>query len=195
LVHLRQWHPNVQNYVESLTADESSISRPRSFRYTGAFVADLHRVLLSGGIFFYPGNREHPMGKLRLLYECAPLALLVEQAGGSASDGQRRILDIETQDIHQRTPIAIGSVEDVASFETFFKQDRAVLWNAFFPKAIKHAARFQRSPDANALIYKWALTPEGITKNRKPAGAEKMLSPFKSGGLRKKEYAKDVLFS
>jgi fructose-1,6-bisphosphatase I len=64
---------------------------------------------------------------LRLLYECAPLALLVEQAGGSASDGQRRILDIETQDIHQRTPIAIGSVEDVASFETFFKQDRAVL--------------------------------------------------------------------
>jgi fructose-1,6-bisphosphatase I len=55
------------------------------------------------------------------------LALLVEQAGGSASDGQRRILDIETQDIHQRTPIAIGSVEDVASFETFFKQDRAVL--------------------------------------------------------------------
>jgi fructose-1,6-bisphosphatase I len=126
LVHLRQWHPNVQNYVESLTADESSISRPRSFRYTGAFVADLHRVLLSGGIFFYPGNREHPMGKLRLLYECAPLALLVEQAGGSASDGQRRILDIETQDIHQRTPIAIGSVEDVASFETFFKQDRAV---------------------------------------------------------------------
>jgi hypothetical protein len=65
----------------------------------------------------------------------------------------------------------------------------------FFPKGHQTCCPISAQPDANALIYKWALTPEGITKNRKTAGAEKMLSPFKSGGLRKKEYAKDVLFS
>jgi fructose-1,6-bisphosphatase I len=124
LAHLRDWHPNVQKYVEYSTG-EASMDRPRSLRYTGAFVADLHRVLISGGIFFYPADREHPTGKLRLLYECAPLALLIEQAGGSASDGQRRILDIEAHEVHQRTAIAIGSAEDVASFEAFFKEDAA----------------------------------------------------------------------
>jgi fructose-1,6-bisphosphatase I len=126
LAQLRRWPPNVQKYVEYLTG-AASTDRPRSLRYTGAFVADLHRILISGGIFFYPGDRKQPTGKLRLLYECAPLALLIEEAGGSASDGQRRILDIEADEAHQRTPIAIGSAEDVALFETFLKHDGAVL--------------------------------------------------------------------
>jgi fructose-1,6-bisphosphatase I len=123
LGHLHEWHPNIRRYVEYLTSNDSSTGRSYSLRYTGAFVADLHRCLISGGIFFYPGDTKHPTGKLRLLYECAPLALLIEHAGGRASDGARRILDIEAREIHQRTPIAIGSAEDVASYERFFKQD------------------------------------------------------------------------
>jgi fructose-1,6-bisphosphatase I len=125
LAHLPHWHRNIQRYVEYLTSNNSPEGRRRSLRYTGAFVADLHRILVSGGIFFYPGDREHPTGKLRLLYECAPLALLIEHAGGAASDGVCRILDIEAREIHQRTPIAIGSAEEVASFEIFLKQGRA----------------------------------------------------------------------
>jgi fructose-1,6-bisphosphatase I len=90
-----------------------------TFSRSGAFVADLHGILVSGGIFFYSSDPDHPMGKLRLLYECAPLALLIKHAGGHASDGARRILDIEA---HQRTPIAIGSAYDVASYERFFNK-------------------------------------------------------------------------
>ena len=120
LGHLQKWHPDIQRYIEHLSGKGSSTSS-YSLRYTGAFVADLHRILISGGIFLYPADPEHPMGKLRLLYECAPLALLIENAGGRASDGQRRILDIEVQDIHQRTPIAIGSADDVATYEAFLK--------------------------------------------------------------------------
>ena len=122
LGHLKQWHPNIQRYVEYITGNDTSMGHSYSLRYTGAFVADLHRILVSGGIFFYPGDPDHPMGKLRLLYECAPLALLIENAGGRASDGARRILDIEAQEIHQRTPIAIGSADDIAAYERFFKQ-------------------------------------------------------------------------
>jgi fructose-1,6-bisphosphatase I len=77
LGHLQQWRPNIRRYVEYLTSNGSSIGRSYSLRYTGAFVADLHRCLISGGVFFYPGDAEDPTGKLRLLYACAPLALLM----------------------------------------------------------------------------------------------------------------------
>jgi fructose-1,6-bisphosphatase I len=126
LAHLPHWHHNIQRYVEYLTSNNLPEGRRRSLRYTGAFVADLHRILVSGGIFLYPADCENPTGKLRLLYECAPLALVIEHAGGAASDGVSRILDIEAREIHQRTPIAIGSAEEVASFELFLKQDHAV---------------------------------------------------------------------
>jgi fructose-1,6-bisphosphatase I len=99
LGHLKQWHSNIQRYVEYITGDDTSPGHSYSLRYTDAFVADLLRILVSGGIFFYPGDPDHPMGKLRLLYKCAPLALLIENAGGRASDGARRILDIEAQEI------------------------------------------------------------------------------------------------
>jgi fructose-1,6-bisphosphatase I len=122
LAHLRRWPQSVQKYVQHLTGGESPDGGRYSLRYTGAFVADLHRILIAGGVFLYPGDNGHPAGKLRLLYECAPMALLIEHAGGRASDGARRILDIEASDIHQRTPIAIGGAEEVASFETFFRQ-------------------------------------------------------------------------
>ena len=84
-----------------------------SVRYVGSLVADFHRNLLGGGIFAYPPNERNPNGKLRLLYEANPLAFIVEQAGGAATDGTRRILDLEPTDLHQRTPLYIGSKGDV----------------------------------------------------------------------------------
>ncbi|HVF38962.1 MAG TPA: class 1 fructose-bisphosphatase, partial [Gemmatimonadaceae bacterium] len=82
-------------------------------RYVGSLVADFHRNLLGGGLFAYPSNQKNPNGKLRLLYEANPLAFIVEQAGGAATDGARRILDIDPTDLHQRTPLYIGSKQDV----------------------------------------------------------------------------------
>ncbi|MEO5590504.1 MAG: class 1 fructose-bisphosphatase [Gemmatimonadaceae bacterium] len=84
-----------------------------SVRYVGSLVADFHRNLLGGGLFAYPANAKSPKGKLRLLYEANPLAFIVEQAGGAASDGYTRILDLEPHDLHQRTPLFIGSQRDV----------------------------------------------------------------------------------
>ena len=85
-----------------------------SVRYVGSLVADFHRNLLGGGIFAYPANTKFPKGKLRLLYECNPLAFIVEQAGGSATDGRRRILDVEPTELHERSPFFVGSRADVA---------------------------------------------------------------------------------
>ena len=84
-----------------------------SSRYIGSLVADFHRNLLRGGIFAYPGNNSSPSGKLRLLYEAAPLAFIIEQAGGKAIDGSRRILDVVPGSLHQRTPLYIGTANEV----------------------------------------------------------------------------------
>jgi fructose-1,6-bisphosphatase I len=83
-------------------------------RYVGSLVADFHRNLLGGGVFAYPANTKSPKGKLRLLYEANPLAFIVEQAGGSATDGTTRIMDIAPTELHQRTPLYIGSRDEVA---------------------------------------------------------------------------------
>src|SRR5439155_393758 len=88
-------------------------SRRRAICCAGALVADLHRSLIDGGLYFYPADSAHASGKLRLMYECAPLAFVVEQAGGRASTGMERILDVQAGSIHQRVPFVIGSVEDV----------------------------------------------------------------------------------
>jgi fructose-1,6-bisphosphatase I len=82
-------------------------------RYVGSLVADFHRNLLGGGLFAYPANRKTPRGKLRLLYEANPLSFIVEQAGGAASDGRQRVLDVEPTELHQRTPLYIGSKDEV----------------------------------------------------------------------------------
>ena len=84
-------------------------------------VADIHRNMITGGIYIYPPLDDHPSGKLRLVYECNPLSFIVEQAGGMATDGERRILDIEPKELHQRTPIFIGSREMVAKAHEFLK--------------------------------------------------------------------------
>jgi fructose-1,6-bisphosphatase I len=87
--------------------------QPMNTRYVGSLVADFHRNLLGGGLFAYPANRKNKRGKLRLLYEASPLAFIVEQAGGAATDGTERILDIHPTELHQRTPLFIGSANDV----------------------------------------------------------------------------------
>ncbi len=93
-----------------------------SGRYIGALVADFHRNLLKGGIYAYPGDKSSPSGKLRLLFECAPLAFVVEQAGGAASDGITRILDLQPEELHHRTPLYIGAADEVALLEGFHKE-------------------------------------------------------------------------
>jgi fructose-1,6-bisphosphatase I len=116
MANVRDWNDEVQEYIRYMTAERD---RPYSLRYSGALVADVHRSLLEGGIYLYPGDRHHPGGKLRLAYECAPLAFIVEQAGGAASMGASAVLDAPFESIHQRVPFAAGSRDEVAMFERF----------------------------------------------------------------------------
>jgi fructose-1,6-bisphosphatase I len=102
----------IQNYLDEL-GERIRTGEKLSPRYVGSLVADFHRNLLKGGIFLYPDSKKAPNGKLRLLYECNPMALLMEQAGGMATDGQRRILDLKPKELHQRVPLLIGSKHEV----------------------------------------------------------------------------------
>ncbi len=110
------WKKDVQDCVSHFKSKKNGRGRPYSLRYIGSLVADFHRNLLYGGIFMYPADNRDPKkpnGKLRLLCEANPMSFLVEQAGGRATDGARRILDIEPRELHQRTPLFIGSHKDV----------------------------------------------------------------------------------
>ena len=106
------WDDRVRAIMRHYKGLEGS-RKPLSTRYVGSLVADFHRNLLGGGIFAYPANRKTPKGKLRLLYEANPLAFIVEQAGGAASDGTQRTLDVLPDELHQRTPLYIGSKNEV----------------------------------------------------------------------------------
>jgi len=99
--------------LEYLQADDKDSGRPYSARYVGSMVADVHRTLLYGGIFMYPGTAKAPGGKLRLLYEANPMGMLVEQAGGMASTGKEPVLELQASELHQRVPLFMGSREDV----------------------------------------------------------------------------------
>lgn len=119
----RYWNEGMRHYINYLKEEDKATGRPYSARYIGSMLADLHRNLISGGIFLYPRDSKDPAkkeGKLRLLYEAAPFAFIVEQAGGRAiTDDGRDILDIEPTDLHQRVPLVIGSKADVDMFERF----------------------------------------------------------------------------
>ncbi len=104
---------NMKAYVDYCKSIDAKTNRPYTGRYIGSMIADLHRNLLKGGIYLYPNSQKSPNGKLRLLYECNPMAFIIEQAGGLATNGQEAILDIKPTEIHQRTPFYGGSVEMV----------------------------------------------------------------------------------
>lgn len=111
------WDANVRSFAEYLRALDPGSGRPYSLRYSGALVADLHRCLMRGGIYFYPGGFDDPQGKLRLLYECAPLAFVTEGAGGRASTGRGRVLAVRPETLHQAVPFAAGSRREVEMYE------------------------------------------------------------------------------
>ena len=94
-----------------------------SSRYIGSMVADFHRTILKGGVFLYPPTADHAEGKLRLLYEANPIAFLAEQAGGIATTGTRRVLDIEPTSIHQRTPLIVGGATEMAEFQRLVRHE------------------------------------------------------------------------
>jgi fructose-1,6-bisphosphatase I len=112
--HWNKWEPGIQRVVGAFKNGDGGRVKAKNARYIGSLVADIHRNLMSGGVFLYPADTISPAGKLRLLYEAAPLAFVVEQAGGAAIDGRQSILDIKPTALHQRTPLIIGSKQDVA---------------------------------------------------------------------------------
>jgi fructose-1,6-bisphosphatase I len=112
----------VKQYVRYCKQEDKATKRPYSLRYTGSMVADIHRTLIVGGIFIYPPTKDSPNGKLRLLYECNPMSFIVEQAGGRATNGFERILNIQPKELHQRTPIFIGSEDMVRKAEEFMTE-------------------------------------------------------------------------
>jgi fructose-1,6-bisphosphatase I len=118
-----KWSKGMQKFIDHLKEADKDTGRPYSSRYVGSLVADFHRNLLYGGIFIYPADTKNKNGKLRLMYEANPLAMIIEQAGGRASDGKNRILEIVPQSLHQRTPLFIGSEEDVLLAERFLKEN------------------------------------------------------------------------
>ena len=119
-----KWTTGMKKYMDYLKIPDTATGRPYSGRYSACLVADVHRILLGGGIYLYPGELGKPEGKLRLLYEANPLAWVVEQAGGRASTGTMRILDVEAKELHQRVPLIIGSADDVRDAEEFIQGRR-----------------------------------------------------------------------
>ena len=125
--YIDYWDQGVRNYVNWVKQAVPEEGRPLNSRYIGSLVADFHRNLLYGGVFLYPGDSKEPSrksGKLRLLYEVNPLAFIIEQAGGKASNGYNRILEIQPTSIHQTVPLVIGSKEDVTIAEEFIQGKR-----------------------------------------------------------------------
>jgi fructose-1,6-bisphosphatase I len=111
----------VQDYIDGCQRKTKTTGGPYTQRYIGSMVSDVHRNLIKGGIFMYPGTKDKPKGKLRLMYECNPFAFIVEVAGGKATDGKQRILDIQPSELHQRTPMFIGSKNMMEELETYLK--------------------------------------------------------------------------
>ncbi len=116
-VHFPQ---GLKNYIKY--CQEEGPGRPYTSRYIGSLVSDVHRNLLKGGIYIYPQTAKAPTGKLRLLYECNPISMIIEQAGGKASDGTTRILDLNPKELHERTPFFCGSADMVSKAESFINQ-------------------------------------------------------------------------
>jgi fructose-1,6-bisphosphatase I len=118
------WDDKIKNYIRYVKATDEITNRPLNSRYIGSMVSDVHRNLLYGGVYLYPSNSKMPNGKLRLIYEANPMAFIVEQAGGSASNGQDDIMKMVPESIHQRVPLFIGCSYDVRMIEEYIKGER-----------------------------------------------------------------------
>ncbi|XP_059825837.1 fructose-1,6-bisphosphatase isozyme 2-like isoform X2 [Hypanus sabinus] len=119
--YAKYFDPALTEYIQKKKFPEDG-SAPYAARYVGSMVADVHRTLKYGGIFMYPANKKTPKGKLRLLYECNPMAFIMEQAGGIATTGTQPVLDVKPESIHQRVPLIMGSPDDVEEFLSFVKK-------------------------------------------------------------------------
>jgi fructose-1,6-bisphosphatase I len=118
----QSWDEGTRRYIRHLKKKDAATNRPYSLRYIGTLVADFHRVLLKGGLFLYPADCSDPAKpkpKLRLLYEVAPMSMIAEHAGGAATTGRERVLDIQPTNLHQRAAVVLGSPEDVREYEEF----------------------------------------------------------------------------
>merc|ERR1712157_656639 len=111
----------LKNYVSDISQGKGDTKQRYTSRYVGSMVADVHRTLLYGGIFGYPADAKNVDGKLRLLYEAAPMAFLVEQAGGLATTGKHRIMEIPPKGLHQRVPCILGSYDDVSELRRYYE--------------------------------------------------------------------------
>ncbi|MFL9484117.1 class 1 fructose-bisphosphatase [Chitinophagaceae bacterium LWZ2-11] len=120
--NFNKYDAGVRAYLEACQAKDKSNGGPYTQRYIGSMVADVHRNLMKGGIFMYPGTTDKPKGKLRLLYECNPFAYIVEMAGGRATDGKQRIMDIHPTQLHERTPFFIGSKGMMDELDSFLQK-------------------------------------------------------------------------
>lgn len=120
------WDLGLKKYIKYCQEEDEETGRPYSARYIGSMVADIHRTLIKGGIFIYPHSNRYPNGKLRLMYECNPLSFIIEQAGGVATDGKKRIMELEPSAIHEQTPIYIGSKKNVHDVMEFLKEYKSV---------------------------------------------------------------------
>jgi fructose-1,6-bisphosphatase I len=116
----------MQSYLNYCMESNKEEGRPFSHRYIGSMVADMHRTLLKGGIFMYPGDKSNPKGKLRLQYECNPMAFIIEAAGGKAVTGAQNVVDVVPTELHQRVPIFIGSKNMVSKVMEFVKEQEVV---------------------------------------------------------------------
>lgn len=114
----------IQNFIKHAQTIDPATNRPYTARYIGSLVADFHRNLIKGGIYLYPATIDSPAGKLRLLYECNPIAMIVEQAGGKASNGTERILEIDPKELHQREPFFAGNINMVNKVEQLLADEK-----------------------------------------------------------------------
>ena len=119
-----EYSEGVKKYITACQKKDKTNGGPYTQRYIGSMVADVHRNLIKGGIFTYPGTTSKPKGKLRLLYECNPFAFILEVAGGKATDGKQRILDIKPTELHQRVPFFVGSKKMMEELETYLTDDQ-----------------------------------------------------------------------
>ena len=119
-----RWSPQIRKWADTMKTEDAALGLPYGHRYVGSLVADAHRTLMKGGIFAYPEDTKSPQGKLRLLYEANPMAYLFEQAGGAGTTGKHRILDLQPIQVHQRVPLVLGSLADVAFYKEFVEEKR-----------------------------------------------------------------------